>query len=68
MADRSRSLIRRIVIATGAVTTLAGTGSSGNAIDDTGTAARFKVPTGITSDGIDLYVTDKSNHLIRKID
>ena len=67
MADRSSSLIRRIVIATGAVTTLAGMGS-GNPIDDTGTAARFKVPTGITSDGIDLYVLDKQNHLIRKID
>ena len=67
VADRSSSLIRRIVIATGAVTTLAGMGS-GNPIDDTGTAARFKVPTGITSDGIDLYVLDKQNHLIRKID
>ena len=68
VADRSSSLIRRIVIATGAVTTLAGTGSPGNAHDDTGTAAIFKVPTGITSDGIDLYVLDKQNHLIRKID
>ena len=67
VADRSSSLIRRIVIATGAVTTLAGMGS-GNPIDDTGTAARFKVPTGITSDGIDLYVLDKQNHLIRKIE
>ena len=68
VADRSSSLIRRIVIATGAVTTLAGTGASGNPVDDYGTEARFKVPTGITSDGIDLYVLDKQNHLIRKID
>jgi hypothetical protein len=67
VADRSSSLIRRIVIATGAVTTLAGMGS-GNPIDGTGTEARFRVPTGITSDGIDLYVLDKQNHLIRKIE
>jgi hypothetical protein len=69
VADRSSSLIRRIVISTGEVTTLAGRSSGGgSAIDDIGTAARFRVPTGITTDGIDLYVIGKSNHLIRKID
>jgi sugar lactone lactonase YvrE len=39
---------------------------SGSA-DLIGTNARFATPTGITSDGANLYVTDVSNHTIRKI-
>ena len=69
VADRSSSLIRRIVISTGEVTTLAGRSSGGgSAIDDNGTAARFNNPAGITTDGIDLYVIEKGNHRLRKID
>jgi len=51
----------------GAVTTLAGTGSSGSA-NGTGTSASFNYPVGITTDGTNLYVADNSNHLIRKIE
>jgi len=51
----------------GAVTTLAGTGSSGSA-NGTGTSASFNSPAGITTDGTNLYVSDLSNHLIRKIE
>jgi len=65
-ADRNNHLIRKIVISTGAVTTLAGTGSSGSA-NGTGTSASFSSPSGITTDGTNLYVSDSSNHLIRKI-
>jgi len=50
-----------------AVTTLAGTGSSGSA-NGTGTSASFNIPHGITTDGTNLYVADMSNHLIRKIE
>jgi len=67
VADRNNHLIRKIVISTGAVTTLAGTGSSGSA-NGTGTSASFYYPQGITTDGTNLYVTDESNHLIRKIE
>ena len=67
MGDYSNHLIRKIVISTGAVTTLAGTGSSGSA-NDTGTSASFYFPHGITTDGTNLYVGDRSNHLIRKIE
>ena len=49
----------------GAVTTLAGTGSSGSA-NGTGTSASFYSPSGITTDGTNLYVVD-GNHLIRQI-
>ena len=51
----------------GAVTTLAGTGSSGSA-NGTGTSASFNSPTGITTDGTNLYVAEYGNHLIRKIE
>ena len=50
-----------------AVTTLAGTGSSGSA-NGTGTSASFNYPVGITTDGTNLYVADQSTHLIRKIE
>jgi len=66
VADQSNHLIRKIVILTGAVTTLAGTGSSGSA-NGTGTSASFYNPKGITTDGTNLYVADQNNHLIRKI-
>ena len=48
-----------------AVTTFAGS-SSGNT-DATGTLASFQFPREITTDGTNLYVTDKNNHRIRKI-
>ena len=67
VADRDNHLIRQIVISTKAVTTLAGTGTGGNT-NGAGSVARFKNPAGITTDGIDLYVIEKSNHRLRKID
>jgi hypothetical protein len=57
------SMIRQIVIATGAVTTLAGTaGTEGSgSIDGTGAAAHLNGPVGIASDRAgNLYVTDSS--------
>ena len=67
VADTYNHLIRKIVISTGVVTTLAGTGSSGSTDNSTGTSASFNGPRGITTDGTNLYVADFSNHLIRKI-
>jgi len=67
VADYFNNLIRQIVISTGAVTTVAGTGSSGSA-NGTGTSASFYYPMGITTDGTNLYVADQRNHLIRKIE
>ena len=66
VADLVNHLIRKIVISTGVVTTVAGTGSSGSA-NGTGTSASFDKPYGVTTDGTNLYVADYYNHLIRKI-
>ena len=67
VADRSNHTIRKIVISTGAVTTLAGSPGSQGSTDATGTSARFRNPRAITTDGTNLYVSDTNNHKIRKI-
>jgi sugar lactone lactonase YvrE len=67
VADTDNHSIRKIEIATGAVTTLAGSGLSGNT-DGVGAAASFYVPEGIASDGTSLYVADSGNKSIRKIE
>jgi len=67
VADKSNHTIRKIVIGTGEVTTLAGTAGSSGSEDGTDTAARFYYPEGITTDGTSLYVADTYNHIIRKI-
>lgn len=58
--------IRKIVIATGEVTTLAGSGTVG-AADGTGTSATFGSARGIVTDGVSLYVTDTTYNNVRKI-
>lgn len=67
VADSRNYTIRKIVIATGAVTTLAGTAGAMGSEDGTGAAARFSVHYGITTDGTNLYVADSNNYTIRKI-
>jgi hypothetical protein len=67
VADRSNNTIRKVVIATGAVSTLAGTAGPGGYADGTGTAAQFSFPDGITTDGLNLYIADSGNNRIRKV-
>lgn len=66
VADSGNRVIRRIEIATGVVTTLAGSGLAGSS-DGTGVGASFSTPNGITTDGISLFVADSGNNRIRKI-
>ena len=66
VADTQNSRIRKIVISTGVVTTLAGS-SAGYLDHTTGTSAEFNRPFGITTDGTNLYVADSVNQRIRKI-
>ena len=67
VAAKDKHAIRKVVISTGVVTTLAGTLGSSRSTDGTGAAARFNDPQGIWSDGINVYVVDTKNHTIRKI-
>jgi sugar lactone lactonase YvrE len=68
VVDSCNYTIRKVVIATGAVTTLAGSaGAAKGSTDGTGSAARFNFPQGITTDGINLYVTDTQSNTIRKV-
>ncbi len=67
VSDTNNHTIRKIIIATGVVTTIAGSPGTMGSIDGTGAAARFKWANGITNDGINLYVSDTSNHTIRKV-
>lgn len=50
-------------------TVVAGTLSKTNvdSTDGSGTSAKFYRPFGITTDGIDLYVSDQAAHLVRKV-
>jgi streptogramin lyase len=69
LADPGNQAIRRIVMATGEVTTFAGAPGECELSDGIGKAARFCSPVGIANDGAgSLFVSDSSNHVIRKID
>ncbi|MBC7383027.1 MAG: hypothetical protein H7296_08540, partial [Bacteroidia bacterium] len=66
IADYNNNVIRKIT-PVGVVTTFAGTGVYGF-LDGAGSVARFRSPTGITSDQVgNIYVADQFNHKIRKI-
>ncbi|CAM3919303.1 MULTISPECIES: T9SS type A sorting domain-containing protein [Flavobacterium] len=67
VVDRSNHKIRS-VSSTGIVTTISGTGSIG-AADGASNVATFKYPDGaiVDSQG-NIFITDQSNHKIRKID
>ena len=69
VTDTGNGTIRRLVIASKAVTTLAGqTGVRGD-VDGPGAAAQFNWPEGIAIDSTDmyLYVADTLNNVIRQV-
>ena len=67
VADNGSHTIRKIVIATGVVTTVSGSAGTAGSADGTGSSALFHFPYGIWGDGTNLYVADKGNNTIRKI-
>jgi sugar lactone lactonase YvrE len=68
VADSGNNTIRRIILADGTVKTIAGqAGQQGNA-DGPATKSSFSNPSGIATDGKNVYVADTGNQLIRKID
>ncbi len=67
VADRSNHVIRRVTL-TGDVSTFAGTAGNYGYADGQGAAAQFWYPSGVAADAAgNLYVTDTSNEVIRKI-
>jgi hypothetical protein len=69
VSDTGGQTIRAISVATGVVTTIAGSPGIVGSADDVGTAARFNGPTALCTDGLgNLFVADTGNGTIRKID
>jgi len=67
IADSGNDTIRKLVLATGAVTTLAGSPTEEGCVDGTGPEARFSLPQGLAYDGNgSLFVADSGNHVIRQ--
>jgi hypothetical protein len=59
VTDFNNHTIRKILIATGATSTIAGSpGVGASSSDGDGTSARFYYPSGITTDGTNLFITE----------
>jgi len=72
VSDSSNNTIRKILISTGAVTTLAGVAGPGqifgtDSTDGTGATASFFDPQGVATDGVNVYVADNKDGYIRQV-
>lgn len=67
ICDRANNMIRKVVISTGVVTTLIGSGGASGDLDGVGTLARINFPNGITTDGNYIYVSDRGNNKIKRM-
>jgi sugar lactone lactonase YvrE len=68
IVDSYNQTIRKMVLATGAVSTIAGSVGTQSSTDGPGLAARFKYPTGLALDGAgNLFVLDAGTSTVRKM-
>jgi hypothetical protein len=68
LADTDQNVIRKIVVATAEVTTLAGSPGAFGSDDGVGSAARFAFPRGLALDRSGhLYVGEMGNPLVRRV-
>ncbi len=68
VADTANHTVRRIVPATGSVTTVAGSAGVSGSVDGVGSLARFDGPTGLAIDPAgNLLVADTENHTVRQV-
>lgn len=65
VADLGNFVVRKVSIGSNQVTTILG--STQDYLDGSGASAKFHSPSGVTSDGANLYIVDKGNHSIRKL-
>lgn len=68
--DQGNHRVRKVEVATGVITTIAGTGTAGLSGDGgSATQARLNNPSGLAIDASgNFYIADRINHRIRKID
>lgn len=57
-----------VTVDAGMVATVGGNGTSGTATTGAALQAAFNDPSGVTSDGTNLYVSDRGNHCVKRID
>ena len=68
LADTDNHTIRKIIVSTGVVTTLAGLAGNPGSADGTGSAARFNSPSGVAVDRAGtVYVADTKNNTLRMV-
>lgn len=68
IADRNNGRIRKVVVSTGIISTVAGTGRYGYNGDGNATSAMLTVPAGVALDSSgNLYIADQYNGRIRKV-
>jgi len=69
VADAGNHRVRRVVLATGVISTVAGNGTEGDAGDGgAATAASLDAPGGLAVDGLgNLWIADTHNHRVRKV-
>jgi hypothetical protein len=68
VADASTHTLRRIDLGTGMVSTLAGEPFARGSVDGVGRAARFSSPAGLAFAGGALFVADREDGLVRRVD
>jgi sugar lactone lactonase YvrE len=69
VSDDLNHTVRKVALASGAVTTLAGQAATPGTSDGTGSAAQFQYPAGLTANSVgDLFVADSLNNTVRHID
>jgi hypothetical protein len=68
VADSQYSVIWRVSPSSGSATVFAGSLGNPGFLDGTGTGAQLNQPTGLATDGTNLYVADTLNNRIRMID
>ena len=69
IGDSANQRVRRVDMATGTITTFAGTGTAGFSGDGgPAAAAQLNLPWGIALDSQNLYIADSNNHRVRRVD
>ena len=69
IAEFGFSVIRKLTVSTGIITTIAGTGSTGTGADGImATSSELRYPRGVALDvSSNVYISDTSNHKVRKV-